>query len=61
MTSDHKQSEPRLKTLYNKEIKVALKKELGLENINQARSVLNLKASKESFGKISNPLKTIPL
>ena len=27
--------EPRLKTLYNKDIKEALKKELGLENINQ--------------------------
>ncbi|MCL1839505.1 50S ribosomal protein L5 [Candidatus Saccharibacteria bacterium] len=28
--------EPRLKTLYNKEIKTALKKELKLDNINQA-------------------------
>ncbi|CAN5141754.1 hypothetical protein BH20ACI1_BH20ACI1_12460 [soil metagenome] len=31
-----------------------------VENINQARSVLNLKPNKESFAKLPNPLKTNP-
>lgn len=31
-----------------------------VENINQARSVLNLKPAAEAFAKISNPLKTAP-
>ncbi len=31
-----------------------------LENINQARSILNLKPNKESFAKLPNPLKTNP-
>lgn len=36
---------------------IALKR---IENINQARSVLNLSPAKEPFGKLANPLKTNP-
>ena len=34
-TAAEKSTQPRLKELYNKELKAKLKKELGLDNINQ--------------------------
>ncbi len=43
--------------IQNAEISKSVKR---IENINQARKILNLKSNKEAFAKIPNPLKTNP-